>query len=392
MQGLQNIPIVHATTVHPWWDNRVSNKMVNQLARSGLQVYFIVNSYPVNERPALSNLHIITLDQKTGFTGIRERIRKNLLTYKAVRKLPEKGIFHFHDPEMIFIAALLRLQGWKIVYDIHEDLYQDIAQKPYLGSIAQKVMPQLFRIIEKSIIIPFGFTQVIAEKTYRSRYPKATTLLNYPEKSHTPANNHRNNMQRINLLYSGVIQKNRGTNLLKPILQTDPAIHITLIGRCSNKLQQEIEQDCCDHRSQLTMITHPDGIPFREIIAAYRQGNWTAGMVIFPDTPLYKNKEPTKFFEYIQFSIPILASDFPLWRDFVGKQRIGLCINPNPEYIQSSLASALEIFRDRQQWESMRNNCKKLATQYSWESQQQKLIQLYKEISKTKEHRQISKC
>ncbi|MCE7896768.1 MAG: glycosyl transferase, partial [Gammaproteobacteria bacterium PRO8] len=52
-------------------------------------------------------------------------------------------------------------------------------------------------------------------------------------------------------------------------------------------------------------------MPFSEITKAYLEGGWRWGLALFPDTPHYRDKELTKFFEYMSFRIPIICSDFP---------------------------------------------------------------------------------
>jgi len=375
MSTLKSPPIVHATTVHPWWDNRVSNKMVTGLAEAGFPVYFILNSYPPNQKPSFKCLNIKTLERKS---GIKERVVKNFIAYKKASSIPQKGIFHFHDPEMIFVAAAMRLRGWKVIYDVHEDVYLDIAQKPYFGKIAQLILPYLFRAIEQTIIKLFGFQLVLAEKSYKKRYPKGIEILNYPKQTLSKNHNNRQNYQEISLLYTGVLLMDRGALKFKEILQTDPNITITIIGKCSENLKQKVLKDCAPYHEQLTMKTTPEGISFEEITDAYQQGNWTAGLAVFPDTEFYRDKELTKFFEYIQYSIPILASHFPTWLSLIEKQKIGLCIDPDD--ISTTLSAVLHHFRDEEKWTLLRDNCQKVATKYSWESQQEKLINLYKNI------------
>ena len=55
---------------------------------------------------------------------------------------------------------------------------------------------------------------------------------------------------------------------------------------------------------------------------------WTAGLALFPDTPHYREKELTKFFEYMAAGLPIICSDFPVWRELVERHRLGLCVDP----------------------------------------------------------------
>lgn len=379
MPILRKIPIVHATTVHPWWDNRVSNKMVSGLAEAGYRIHFIINTYPLDKRPFFEHLSITTLERKT---GIKERIIKNFLTYRKASSIQPKGLFHFHDPEMIFVGAAMRLRGWKVIYDVHEDVYLDISQKPYLGKIAQRILPPIFRMTEQTIIKVFKFHLITAEKSYKKRYPKGVEILNYPKQALSDDHNNRQDYQNINLLYTGVLVVDRGAIKFKEILQTSPNITITIVGKCPEQLKQKILEDCAPYRERLTIDTTPEGVSFDKIIKTYQQGNWAAGLAIFPDTEFYRDKELTKFFEYIQYSIPILASNFPTWLTLIEQQNIGLCINPDD--IPQTLPSALQVFNDKKKWVQLRDNCRKVATQYSWESQQKKITTLYEKICSKK--------
>lgn len=376
MSRLKNIPIVHATTVHPWWDNRVSNKMVSGLAKAGCRVYFIVNSYPVEKRPDIDQLSIKTLN--VAETGLKGRLVKNIAAYKKALAIKDKGIFHFHDPELIFVAALMRLRGWRVVYDVHEDYFLDIAHKPYLGKFARTLLPYIFRFVEQSFIRLFGFHLVNAEKVYKVRYPKGTEILNYPLSANSRNDNSREDFETINLIYTGVMQKGRGAFKLRQLLQADPRVHITIVGRCPDSLKQEILDDCSDYSDRLTMQTTPEGIAFDEIVKAYQQGHWAAGISVFSHIPNFVNTEPTKFFEYIQYSLPILASSFPKWQEFVEGQGIGLCIDPDD--IAGSFPRALEALKDRGEWNTLKSNCQHVSGKYSWDSQQDELINLYKTI------------
>jgi glycosyltransferase involved in cell wall biosynthesis len=272
----------------------------------------------------------------------------------------------------------MRLHGWKVVYDVHEDVYLDIAQKDYLGKIARRVFPYLFRTIEQAVIHPFGFHVVNAERAYKVRYPQGVEILNYPKQAEKNINNDRDDYNKINLIYTGVLVIDRGAFLFKELLNIDPNIHITVIGKCSHELRQKILNDCKSYKRQLSLFTTPEGMPFDDITTLYERGNWTAGLAVFPDTAFYRDKELTKFFEYIQYSIPVLSSNFPTWSSLIEDQNIGLCIDPKD--ISGSFPKALTLFRDSKKWCILRDNCKSISKKYSWESQQKKLIYLYKKI------------
>jgi glycosyltransferase involved in cell wall biosynthesis len=55
----------------------------------------------------------------------------------------------------------------------------------------------------------------------------------------------------------------------------------------------------------------------------------SAGLVTLLPMPSYLDSLPIKMFEYMSASLPVIASDFPLWRDIVQRHACGLCVDPS---------------------------------------------------------------
>ena len=55
---------------------------------------------------------------------------------------------HFHDPELLPWAILLRLSGIKVVYDVHEDVPRQVKHNPGLPAWAQRVLPPFVSLVE----------------------------------------------------------------------------------------------------------------------------------------------------------------------------------------------------------------------------------------------------
>ena len=61
-------------------------------------------------------------------------------------------------------------------------------------------------------------------------------------------------------------------------------------------------------------------------------------MVILHPVINYLDALPVKMFEYMASSIPVVASDFPLWREIVENNECGLCVDPlNPKAIGEAI-------------------------------------------------------
>ena len=92
----------------------------------------------------------------------------------------------------------------------------------------------------------------------------------------------------------------------------------------------------------------------------------------------YRDKELTKIFEYMQFGLPIIASNFPTWQNIIQKAECGFCVDPeNP----LAIADAINQLRDDPElWERMSQNGIAAAKNFTWQSQSAKLLKLYQRM------------
>jgi glycosyltransferase involved in cell wall biosynthesis len=105
------------------------------------------------------------------------------------------------------------------------------------------------------------------------------------------------------------------------------------------------------------------------------------GLVTFHPIPNHLNSQPNKLFEYMEAGLPVIASDFPLWRQIIDKYDCGILVNP---------LSSCEIF-SAMQWiidnpiEAKRmgdRGRQAVLQEFNWASESLELIKSYGKLIK----------
>ncbi len=104
------------------------------------------------------------------------------------------------------------------------------------------------------------------------------------------------------------------------------------------------------------------------------------GFVCIQPLPRYIVSLPVKMFEYMINSLPIIASDFPLWERIVEGDNCGICVDPlNPKEIAKAIEYLIEHpDKARQMGE---NGRKAVLEKYNWNNESKKLIKIYKNLA-----------
>ena len=156
-----------------------------------------------------------------------------------------------------------------------------------------------------------------------------------------------------------------------------PGTTVKFIGKCSTKLHRAILAANQAHSDKLSFEGVGYSVPFDEIRQSY-EGNWLAGLAIFPHNEHLERKELTKFFEYMLYGIPVITSDFSTWRSLIEDHQCGICVDPRDE---AQIADAIRTLQnDHELWSTMsRNGMECVRKEFSWSSQEEVLLDVYRE-------------
>jgi len=367
------IKVCILTTVHPPFDTRIFHKQAKSLAEAGYDVTLIAQ-HDIDE--VSEGVKIVALPKP------KNRLQRMFgLTLRALRlALKQRAvIYHFHDPELIPIGVLLRLFGKRVIYDVHEDYWTSIMQKRYLPRWIRPAIAQIITVVE--MIGSRFFTIILAERYYAERFPSGVTILNYPrhgEKGDLGCDlPYCFDAPRV--LYTGNVTEDRGALIHARLVHLVPDLHVYLIGRCSLPLAESIREVATPKGNFIHLKGVGSYVPHTQIRAYYTVGGWLAGLALFPPSKHYQRKELTKLFEYMAAGLPIICSDFPVWKEIVERNECGLTVNPlDPQEI----AGAIKYLLDRPELceEMGKNGRRAVEEKYNWEREKVKLLELYSHL------------
>lgn len=362
--------VFHLTTVHSRYDNRIFNKECKSLADK-YDVFLIVADGKGHEYREKVNI----IDSGKPINRLHRMIIKTFQAFNIARK-EGADIYHIHDPELLITAFLYRIFGKNVVYDIHEDYKTSIQIKSYLPMLLRSVLSAFIAAFES--IAYRTMNTVLAEKYYAERFPNSIALLNYPD-SKSLLNIMSFSGQSNTLLYTGNVTVDRGAYNLKQLAEHSPNHIVKLVGKCDGRLAEKITTTEKGRLDNMNIIGVDNYVPFDRIVEEYTHGA-LAGLALFPENPHYTNKELTKFFEFMAVGLPIIASDFPVWRDLIEGNQIGFCVDPED----------IGMIHDRVRWlknnpeaalEMGRRGKRLIKTKFNWQMEAEKLFRLYDGIS-----------
>jgi glycosyltransferase involved in cell wall biosynthesis len=370
---MKPIKVVHMTSVHTPFDPRIFHKECRSLARGGFSVTVIGRDWQEGERDSVRVRSVPGRASRFGrMTQVVWRI------YQEARR-QDADVYHFHDPELIPIGLLLRAGGKHVIYDIHEDMPKEVYSKHYLPRWSRSIIAwfvdklegaasgRMSALVAATPSIAKRFVPLNRRTIIVHNYPYVRELVR--ESEHVPWE-----ARRQSVAYVGGLARVRAIEEMIDAMSYLPdSLPATL------ELAGPVEKGDTDllhfhSRPGWQRVKYHGFIDQRRTFQILQ--NVRAGLVLYHPAPNHFESLPQKIFEYMGAALPIIASDFPFWRRLLGESDCAIFVDPlKPKQI----AQAIEyVLTHPQEAEEMgRRGQSAVLEQFNWDSEAEKLIQLY---------------
>lgn len=364
--------VVHMTSVHPPYDVRIFHKECCTLARTGYDVTLIVAAPCDAERNGVRLVSVPSPSSR------RERMTKTAASIFRAAISMNADLYHFHDAELIPIGVQLKLRGKRVVYDVHEELAQDIYDKGWLPKPLRPLVAACAFTAEH--VAALFFDGIIASRpALIGRFPKKKTVLvnNFPMMGELSRPGFIPFGQRPPICaYVGGMNRERGFVEVVRALGLVPdnvSLEVHIAGRVDPPGLVDQVKDLPGWK-RVRLLGWQSRPQVADLLNRAR-----FGIVTFLPIANHIRSYPTKIFEYMSAGLPVLASDMPLWKEIINDAGVGLTANPAEP---AALAQALQwMVEHPDECEAMgKKGITKVREQYNWDIESARLLQLYRNI------------
>lgn len=357
--------VCQVSSVHKTFDTRIFYKICLSLVKK-YEVYYV---------SANAKTEVVSGVRIEGVDLPQSRIKRMLSLGKVLKKLREidADIYQFHDPELIPVGLLMKRRGKKVIFDSHEDIPQQLLWKEYLPKVLKRIVSKVYENFEKKSLKRYdaliSVTPSIVERL-RLINPRTVMITNYPvfkELSH--------GMGGKNVCFAGgVSQQYMHENIVDCLPRTDATY--LLAGPAYPGYLERLE-----NRAGWKQVKYFGVLRQSEVYELYEKS--VAGLVLLGYSPNVGYHRGTlgvlKMFEYMMAGIPVIATDFDLWKEIIDFEECGRCVNP---YNVSEISDAINFYLNHPE-EAKRhgdNGRRAVMDKYNWGTQETVLFELYESL------------
>jgi len=365
-----NKKVCHITSAHSRYDVRIFVKECVSLAKNGYDVTLIVNDNDPDE--INEGVKIISTKFKPKNRLERFFNSKKLLLSKALEV--DADIYHFHDPDLLPLGNKIKKMGKKVVFDSHEDVPMQIMDKTWIPKMLRGCIAKIYTIYEKDSLRSYdaaiSVTPHVVERLLKIN-PNTVMVTNYPivdfesNISKKPNNS---------ICFAGGISDQWCHDKIIKALEKIDDVEYILAGVGTKEYM-----DLLQSLPGWNKVKYVGKVPHMEVKNIYAKS--IVGMALN-----YSNQAKgegtlgnTKLFEFMEAGLPVICTDYRLWREIVEGNNCGICVNPND--IDEITEAIRYILNNPEKAKAMGENGREAAIEkYNWGVQEKVLLNLYRKL------------
>ncbi len=367
--------VCHVCSAHDDDDNRVFHRTCVSLASAGYEVHLIAASS--RRQPYVRggvNLHPLP----AAASRLERFARRSRIAGLAASLRPD--LYHVHEPELLG-PVLSRAGSRPVLWDVHESYLDVLMAREWIPRLLRPLGRRAWDLRERSLLRRcagvIAATEPIASR-YRELHPRVCVVANYPPRPNGEQSVRETADDRT-CVFAGSLSPDRGLyeviDALSLLRRRGTAVRLALAGQPVSKA---FLQSLLDHaqRQAVGDLVHYYGLLSKEEVAKLHS-RATVGLATYLPTGNSMAGLPTKLLECMSLGLPVVFSDFPVYREVAGDTGAGIAVNPRDSV---QVADAIErIVKAPAAAKAMGDRgFRAVRERFNWEAEWPKLLGMYR--------------
>jgi len=372
------IKVCHVISGYYRNDPRIFQRQCKSLVNGGFEVCILTNDGQPNE--IMEGIKVYATDKYW-----KNRIKvllfsKSQFLKKAIEV--NADIYQLHSPELLSLGLTLKKLGKIVIYDSHEDLPSHILEKEWLPVIVRKpisifinfymnrVLKSYNEIISPHHHVVEKLELINANTTLITNFAKVGSLINYDLSHYLNREN--------SICYSGTVYLSSNQEFILEAISNINNLKYQIVGFIDENYKEQLSE-----RKGFEKLQFLGRIPWEELNDFYSKS--LIGMVIMDYKLNLGYKRGTyavnKIFEYMEAGLPIICTDYDLWKEIIDKYDCGICVEPNNAK-QIKEAIQFLISNKEKAYQMGQNGRKAVLLEYNWSTQEKEYLRIFNKYDK----------
>ncbi len=302
-------------------------------------------------------------------------------TWQVYRRAVQEraDIYQFHDPELLPVGLALRfLSKAEVIYDIHENVPDQILSKYYIPRGLRKLVAAVYDRLERYCARNLSAI-VTANEDINERFQHIAgpviAVHNYADDDEfgdVPETDDSRYGCGV-IFHCAASERTSFPAVLQALelIPEDVEIKLVVSGSTPSEArgaEQFVQRSLCRRVEMLSFLTRED------LAKVFSQ--CAVSVVLYNEPRNHSSIRSNRFYESLAAAAPVVAPDFPEWRTVVESIGCGLTVNPsNPQ----AIADALQyLITHPQEAAAMgKRGRRAFRRNFDWTRENDKLLRLY---------------
>jgi glycosyltransferase involved in cell wall biosynthesis len=364
--------VCHLTCVHNRYDGRIFLKECISLQNAGHEVSLVVADGKPDE--VKNGIKIY------GVSGCSNRLYRMIkTTQKVYHKAVMLGanVYHLHDPELLPIGIKLKKRRKIVIFDSHEDIPRQILDKKWIPCFLRRIFSTIYCRYESKFLKKIN-ALITVNQIISNRLKQVNANLEIVSNFPIVANIKKNNAKYYNrtICFAGGIVDDYNIHLILKAIEEIDDVKFILAGYCDQKYLNRLKR-----MTAWSKVDYRGLVSINDVYDIYNTSS--IGLAIHSYTANVGYKEGSlgivKCFEYMAHELPIICTNFAVWKQIIDEEKCGMCVNPSDV---NAIRDAIGFLLDNSETAHTmgENGRSTVQKKYNWATQENILINFYNQL------------